>query len=126
MTNVTQMPATKPPRPTLSQQLLALADDERLPADVRERLRHASHRAKRKDDELEVARVTLHNLDMEDCPRCGAWYGIEALDAHHWCRECISAASQEAYEDRREDAREARRQERAEEERREMAREVWG
>lgn len=110
MTNVTQMPTTKPPRPTLSQQLLALADDERLPADVRERLRHASHRAKRKDDELEVARVTLHNLDMEDCPRCGSWCGIEALDAHHWCKECIAAAAEESFEARRERAEEARRE----------------
>ena len=86
-----------PKNPTLSQQLLALADDERLPADVRERLRHASHRAKRRDDELEVARVKLHNLDFEDCNRCGEWYGIEALD-DGVCKECVAAAWEDVQE----------------------------
>lgn len=86
-------------RPTLSQQLLALSFDESIPAELRERLRHASHRAKRKDDELEVARVKLHNLDFQDCARCGEWYGIEAL-TDDVCKECLAAMREDAYEDR--------------------------
>lgn len=98
MTNVTQMPTPNPPRLTLSQQLLVLADDERLPADVRERLRHASHRAKRQADELETARIQLHNLDWEACSRCGEWYGIEALNDDGDCKECVAAMWEDAQE----------------------------
>ena len=95
-------------RPTLSQQLLALSFDESIPAELRVRIRHASHRAKRQADELEVARVKLHNLDYSDCPRCGEWYGIEALDDEGWCKECLAAALEDAESARREDLRERR------------------
>lgn len=94
------------PRPTLSQQLVTIA--EALPAGPeRVAVRHASLRARRLARELETARVALHNLDMQDCARCGEWYGIGAL-SDDWCNECIAAAKRDAYEDRRELAREDR------------------
>lgn len=85
-------------RETLSQQLAALA--ESMPPGVqRSAVLAMAQRAKRQADELEVARVALHNLDMEDCARCGEWYGIGAL-TEDWCAECIAAAREQAYEDR--------------------------
>lgn len=107
-TSVAQPTMTPSPRPTLSQQILELSADARLPDDVRVRLRHASHRAKRQADELETARVQLHNLDYTDCPRCGEWYGIGALTDEGWCKECLAAAMEEAEVARREDLRERR------------------
>lgn len=92
MTSMTQ------PRTTLSQQLAALSDNDRIPPDLRVKLRHASHRAKRQADELETARIQLHNLDWEACSRCGEWYGIEALDEEGWCKECVAAAWEDAQE----------------------------
>lgn len=81
-------------RETLSQQLTSLA--ESMPIGVqRSAVLAMAHRANRQADELEVARVALHNLDMEDCARCGEWYGLGALN-EDWCSECIAAAQEEA------------------------------
>ena len=92
----TTMTSSTNQRPTLSQQLLTLSFDESIPAELRVKIRHASHRAKRQADELETARIQLHNLDWEACSRCGEWYGIEALDEDHTCKECLAGLWEEA------------------------------
>lgn len=87
-------------RETLSQQLTALA--ESMPPGVqRSAVLAMAHRAKRMADELEVARVELHNRDLDTCNRCGEWYGTEALE-DDVCKECRAALWEEAADARAE------------------------
>lgn len=37
-------------------------------------------------DELEVARVALHNLDQHRCAACAGWCHISA----NWCADCLA------------------------------------
>lgn len=43
-------------------------------------------------DELEVARIELHNQDRGECTDCGDWFDINTLDAKHRCEGCSESA----------------------------------